>query len=205
MMKGLERGSKLLKSAGINPHTSLLKGNPPKQIMKYMAANNIDLLVLTRNPRSKVPSLEFGNVGDVLARRAPCPVLIVKGAADPTVKKILNPTDGKKDSIPAGRLAIALANHFNAELTKFYVGENESLGEEILTNAENAARRDGVSHISRSEVVKGDPADNIIAIADGYDLIVMGKGNKSFFKRDLLCLTSREVVAVANSPVLLVG
>ena len=202
--KALERAAGILRDNGIEPKVAYLKGNPAKLILRYVAANGIDLLVLNRNVRH-TPSLSFGRVGNILASRALCPVLFVKGTPEPSVRRILNPTDGGVDSVPAGRLAIALARHFDAGLTKFYIGSDPVAGAAILAEAEEDARRKGVTSVSLSEIVEGDQVKTILPELEDHDLVVMGKGKRSLFSRDLLCLTSREVVAVSKRPVMLVN
>ncbi|MCI0497768.1 MAG: universal stress protein [Thermoplasmata archaeon] len=205
MRKGLDECSAILRKAGIEPKVSLLSGDPATRVLRYISSNGIDLIVLRRKFEQTLPSPRLGKVGDVLASRALCPVLIVKGDPEPTIGKILNPTDGGTDSVPSGRLALALAKHFDARLTKLYVGDDPAAGKVLLSEAEGDARKHGVSSVMRTEIVKGDPSGIILKAIGDHDIIVMGKGIRSFLRRDHLCLTSREIVALSERPVLLVN
>lgn len=201
----IKEAREVLSKLGVEPITTIARGNPKKRILNYIIEKDIDLLVIRSRTRSGLPRITFGGVGDYIARRSPCPVLILNKPAVPKVKKILCPTDGKTHSEEAGEMAIVLARYFNASLTKFFVGVDAVRGESVLKAAEKRAREMGVSEVGRMEIVKGDPAGQILDTAGEFDLIVMGKGRRDMFRRDKLCMTSREVAAMSPVPVILVG
>lgn len=59
--------------------TALLAGEPEKEIVRYARDHPVDLLVLATHGRSGLKRLVLGSVADAVTRRAPCPVLVVRG------------------------------------------------------------------------------------------------------------------------------
>jgi nucleotide-binding universal stress UspA family protein len=55
-----------------------LEGAPVHEIVDFAQRENIDLIVMGSHGRTGLPRLLMGSVAEGVARRAPCPVLIVK-------------------------------------------------------------------------------------------------------------------------------
>ncbi len=201
----LHEAEDILGEVGIDPIVVHEKGDPAKAILRYIDKEHIDLMVLGTTTSAGFQRITFGRVGDKVAKKAKCPVLVISGPVDPHVNSILNPTDGQTHSVEAGETAIRLAKYFNAKLTKFYVGSDLDEGRRIVKEAEAKAKKLGVKEVGSIEIVKGDPAAQILDIGKEYDLIVMGNGRRGYLCRDTLCITSREVAAMAPAPVILVS
>lgn len=58
-----------------------LKGDPVREIVAFAEREQIDLIVMGSHGRTGLPRLLMGSVAEGVARRAPCPVLIVKQPA----------------------------------------------------------------------------------------------------------------------------
>jgi|SRR3989304_4413145 len=55
-----------------------LEGGPIHEIVEFAEREHIDLIVIGSHGRTGLPRLLMGSVAEGVARRAPCPVLIVK-------------------------------------------------------------------------------------------------------------------------------
>ena len=56
--------------------TSVIEGDPAGEILSYIAAKNIDAVVVGRRGRSSLARLLLGSVSQKLASLAPCVVII---------------------------------------------------------------------------------------------------------------------------------
>ncbi|OPZ30366.1 MAG: Universal stress protein [Lentisphaerae bacterium ADurb.BinA184] len=63
--------------AGIGFQPEYRVGKDWQEILKFADGQRIDLIVMGRHGRSGLEKVFFGNVTERVARRAPCPVLIV--------------------------------------------------------------------------------------------------------------------------------
>lgn len=135
--------------------------------------------------------------------------------------RIVVPVDGSKTSDKAMQYAVNMAKHYGASITLIHVvpsivraysevpllvptKEFEEEGREILRKAEESIRAQGVQ--VKSEIVRGNPAEEILRFADGIsaDLIVMGSRGLSAIKAFLMGSVSHKVAAHAKCPVLIV-
>ena len=86
IMREMEKESKsllisaliLVQSAGIESYAIIGKGYPANEIVRIAKEENVDLIVIGSNNPSLFARLLFGSISHSVARRAPCPVLIVK-------------------------------------------------------------------------------------------------------------------------------
>lgn len=189
-----------------NVVTRALRGKPASQIASYAHQENVDLVVLGTSTKSGVVKFTFGHVGENLIRILRPPILIINQEVE--IRKparILSPTDGGIHSKEAGKVALFMANYFNASLHKFFVGSDRELGKRVLDAAEEWAHEVGVEEVTKMAISEHDPAEDILRLADDFDMIVMGKGKKTFLRRDILGATSREVAALSPIAVLLIG
>ncbi|HID72048.1 MAG TPA: hypothetical protein EYP29_04815 [Thermoplasmata archaeon] len=202
----LQDAKRILDQKGIEATYIKKRGNPAKEILKYINLNRMDLVTLGSSAQRGIAKLTFGHVGEPVIKKALCPVLVLnKNGRFERPNTILNPTDGKTHSVEAGILATSLANYFGATLHKCYVGRDKEFGEKVLRESSELARQMGVKEVDVCELFEGDPAEWILKRTDMHDMIVIGKGRKSLFKKNLLGFTSREVAALSPIPVFLVG
>lgn len=189
-----------------NVVTRALRGKPANLIASYAHRESVDLVVLGTSTKSGVVKFTFGHVGENLIRILRPPILIINQEVE--IRKpshILSPTDGGIHSKEAGKVALFITNYFKASLFKFFIGSNREVGKRVLDAAEVWAREVGVKEVTKMEISMHDPAEDILRLAADYDMIVMGKGKKTFLRRDILGNTSREVAALSPIAVLLVG
>lgn len=69
--------------AGAAVASHVVPGQPEDEIPRFAAAHHVDLLVLATHGRSGLRRLVLGSVAEAVARRAPCPVLVVRGGGAP--------------------------------------------------------------------------------------------------------------------------
>jgi nucleotide-binding universal stress UspA family protein len=144
-------------------------------------------------------------------------------------KKILCPTDFSEPSFRSLEVANEIALHFGSELilvhtirpvpvlagtdpaagvaaSGFDVGDYQErmkiLAEEML--AREASERITEDVVSRTEVLRGKPAEEIVAFAeqDGVDAIVIATHGRSGWRRFVFGSVAEKVVRFATCPVL---
>lgn len=139
----------------------------------------------------------------------------------PRYKLILNPTDGSASSERATAHAIYLAKETGAELLVLHVVETtivwytgtlyqqmvdrlREYGNEVLKNALERAKEEGVA--ARSMMMDGHSGTVIVRVAEreGADLIVMGALGRSMVEKVLVGSISRYVVRHAPCAICLV-
>jgi nucleotide-binding universal stress UspA family protein len=64
--------------AGVRYETKILHGEPGPEIVKYANENKVDLIVLGSRGLNALQELVLGSVSHKVAKRAHCPVMIVK-------------------------------------------------------------------------------------------------------------------------------
>ena len=203
------------------------------EILRQIAAEDADLLVLGTHGRSGFHRLFLGSVTEKTIRRAPCPTLVVPPRA-PVVspdariqfRRILCPVDFSNSSLGALEYAISLAEETDARLTLLHVidlppelRENALVADldvnRIRASAEAEARRRLRRLIPepvrtcctvQTAVVEGGPYRQVLrqAEADGSDLIVIGVHGRGAVDLLLFGSTTHHVVRSAHCPVLIV-
>jgi nucleotide-binding universal stress UspA family protein len=71
----------------------LLDGDPAEMIAKAAADTNADLIVLGTHGRSGLTRLVMGSVAEEVLRRAPCPVLTIRGMVKAPVEETVDETE----------------------------------------------------------------------------------------------------------------
>lgn len=131
--------------------------------------------------------------------------------------RVLVPVDGSKGSYAALKVGMEFAERFGGELAVLVVTPelafDEAIQEELQVLMERSSREilEGASRAAaqagmRAEelLARGDPAEEILRHARGYDLIVMGSRGLSGLKRILLGSVSGHVLDRAPCSVLVV-
>jgi nucleotide-binding universal stress UspA family protein len=100
----------------------------PGFIAAYVAANDIDLIVMTTHGRGGLTRFWLGSVADALIRLSPAPILLLRSrdaAAEPrqaaTLRRFLIPLDGSARSEAVVAPALALGQLLGAEYTLLHV------------------------------------------------------------------------------------
>ncbi|MEK4436213.1 universal stress protein [Paenibacillus sp. FSL K6-2862] len=76
-LEQLQQGKSKLESAGINPKTVHLKGNPAHEILRYARDTEQQLIIIGSRGLSGIKEIMLGSVSHKVSQLAICPVLIV--------------------------------------------------------------------------------------------------------------------------------
>lgn len=68
----------LAKAAGVHYETKVIRGEPGPSIVKYANENNYDLIIVGSRGLNVLQEMVLGSVSHKVAKRANCPVMIVK-------------------------------------------------------------------------------------------------------------------------------
>jgi len=209
--------------------TDVVVGDPRAEIVRMADEWPADLIVLGARGLGRIKRLLLGSVSLAVARHAPCPVLVVKGRPR-KLASVLVAMDGSDDSLQAVRFlqSFALLRRTKVRLLSVVErlpypttapgairGQLRRMLEELEAERrgeldkvlERAAAQldDKLTRVTRSTPT-GNPADEIIAAANGYDtdLVVVGARGKGGMARLLLGSVSEKVLRDARCPVLIV-
>jgi nucleotide-binding universal stress UspA family protein len=93
-MAGLEQRLRLLRKSapGLRAVGRVVEGSPVDQILRAVAAENCDMIVMGMHGRTGAERSAMGSVSEEVVRRAACPVLTVK---DPTTVPASEPSSGE--------------------------------------------------------------------------------------------------------------
>jgi nucleotide-binding universal stress UspA family protein len=66
-------------TSGANIRTEIARGKSHTTVLRFAAANHVDLIVIGKHGRSQLDYFLFGSVTERVIRRAACPVIVVPG------------------------------------------------------------------------------------------------------------------------------
>lgn len=201
---------------------SVQSDTPADEIVKE-ATLNYDLVVLESESLSKGTSV-FGSVIDLVAKKSPCPLLIVRESdksQDWNLRRILIPTTGTGHTAKAAELGILIAKACSADVTTLFVDKGESHlsfknlsedNEQSETRARDIVEQ--VAALAAAFSVEVDvkvsrsvnAADEIIRVAKdcNADLIVLG-ANIRPTKRLFLGTTVKDVINKSHCHVVILS
>lgn len=195
--------------------------SPSGGILTYADENAIDLIVMGTLGRRGAQRMLTGTVAERVVREAPCPVLTIRKRSPQAVNHILVPVDFSERSKSAIPVAEALAQIYDADVTLFFVIDEDSvpmahvpllgpvrvsrdviierfkkLMEEIVE--ENQSDRVEVM----GEVIIGQPAKDILERAEqDIDMIVISTHGRTGFERIFLGSVAEKIVRRAPGAV----
>ncbi|WP_163539107.1 universal stress protein [Gracilibacillus sp. YIM 98692] len=76
--KQFDEAERLAKETGINYKVKILHGEPGPSIVNYANKNNVDIVIIGSRGLNGLQEFVLGSVSHKVAKRANCPVLIVK-------------------------------------------------------------------------------------------------------------------------------
>lgn len=227
VLESVERqGQELLEDAGARAaaagltYTTILKwGNVAEAILQTAAEEHCDLIILGARRVTGLKRLMVGGTTNVVASKAPQPVLVVKHPPPSTTSRlwhrVLVATGGSPWSDVALDEALLLAQAHQLEVCLLHVDSARprhsddliiatSGGKNILSLAEARAAAAGVTYQAR--LTYGNIADAIIETATSAqcEVIILGSRGLTGWKRLMLGSTSNAVAAKASLPVCIV-
>ncbi len=213
---------------GLEVTTTLAEGRPASEIVRRAAEDAIDLVVVGARGHGTLERMLLGSVSAEVVERAPCPVLVARGAA---TGRIVVGADGSPASVFAVEFlgACGLWRHATVRATTvidvpaaWWLGITPidavvAPGTYVSVQAEATAHawdmaNDAVARLAAegfaadAEVREGDAASGLIAGAHtwGAGLIVVGTRGHGLLKRLLMGSTARNVLHHAPMSVLVV-
>jgi nucleotide-binding universal stress UspA family protein len=204
-----------LKDLKIKP--ILTSGLLEDELVKAVAQNKIDLVVLGTHGRTGIRRLVLGSVAEAVSRVATCPVLTIgpdlPGTDNVKIRRILVPTDFSETSTSILPYVQELAGSYGASITFLHViPADATVNVNARLLAEDARRT--LKRVFRAEcgalkpqflIEFGEPAEAILraALENKADLIAMGIKN-AFTGIRLRTSVAYRVMASAQCPVLTV-
>jgi nucleotide-binding universal stress UspA family protein len=191
-------------------------GEPAQVIINAIERERVSLVAMSTHGRSGLDRLRFGSVAESVARRAPVPVLLVRGPVDwsPTAgARILVPLDGSPDSEAVLPVVERIATARQLAVRLLHVVEPvglEALAGEVLPGmerylAEVAGRLEARGLEVGCSVQSGSPVEVIEREADGFppSLVAMSTHGRTGLNRLLMGSVAERVVRAVRAPVLL--
>jgi nucleotide-binding universal stress UspA family protein len=195
-----------------------LKGHGVVELLRFSWKRQIDLVLVEKNVEKDHDAHDLQ--AEKIARKAPCPVLLVPSAAKPMIKKILVPVDFSQNSQLALEAALRVASAAKikdiAALHVYHVpvgfARTGKSYEEFSIIMEDNARFGYESFIDRVETGNVDvtplflqdenPAASIQTVVktQGIDLLVIG--NKGKQTSLLLGSVSERLIRITQVPLL---
>jgi len=221
----LEEGARRLAGSGRSLERVVLHGRPASVILEHARKWPADLVVVGSRGHGPIATMLLGSVSAEVVEHAGCPVLV---ARQPRLNRLVLAHDGSSDARRAEELLSAwpifervavevisvapggaawrsnLAPGIAAELEDHGRLAEAALDEYRLIADQAAARLRSAGLRATSLVGQGDPAEGIIAAAEGSqaDLIVTGSHGRTGVTRVLLGSVARNVTLHAGCSVL---
>ncbi|MFW5917308.1 MAG: universal stress protein [Halorubrum sp.] len=216
--EALRRYRSTVEDAGFSVETHVVRGTPHRRINGIAGSVGADLVMVGSRGKSPLENRVIGSTARNLARTTVVPLLvdrIERGVDDPETirrhlfKRTLFATDFSENAERAFR-SFEYLRHATEEVTLVHVEspkDDTSGGDDPEARlAELTERLDDWGLDVRSEVRRGDPAEEILAAEEEHDpsTLLLGSRGRSRLRRLLLGSVSEDVVARAKGNVFLV-
>ncbi len=215
----------------IRAQGNVVVGNPAEEIIKYVAENDVDLVMLSTHGRSGIGSWDLGSVATKVIHASHAPIWLVPSELREEVildtlpmRTLVIPLSGSKQSEAVIPHAVAVAKQRGGEsqLIFLYVDDQDyivvsrsALHDREEHRARMQAYLDGVAEsvkedglAARGEMLTGDPAPTIIEFLkeNPAQLIAMAtRGHTGLSRMVFGSVTENVVHLVKKTPMLLVG
>ena len=217
--RGLDRYRAVIEAAGFDVETHVVRGTPYRRLNGIAETVHADLSVVGSRGQSPLENRVVGSTARNLARTTVVPLLVnrVERAADnPDVlrehlfQRVLFATDFSEHAERAFD-AFSYLRHTAEEATLVHVrSPKDDEPDGGVTPAERLAERastlEGWGIETRTELRRGDPAEEILAVEAeaAPSTVLVGSKGRSRIRRLLLGSVSEEIVARATGNVFLV-
>jgi nucleotide-binding universal stress UspA family protein len=190
--------------------TEELEGRPASVLRELAGSWDADLVILGTRGFSPIRSLLLGSTSAELAERAPCSVLVVRGAGH---RRLVIGTDGSRAATAMPSVLCRWELFRGTTATVLGVAPtadpddpDEATREFSLATRRLAARLQTCGVDARDEVRIGDPAGVLIEVARSgdADIVALGPHGRSGVRDLVLGSTARNVLQHAGCSVLLV-
>jgi nucleotide-binding universal stress UspA family protein len=216
--------------AASRAHIAVVDGDPAREILEFTRTRGVDLLILGARRRDAFERLFVPSVSETVLREAPCSVLAIGDAATRRAQtaehappRVLCAVDLSPTSLNTLQVAAELARSGGRALTVLHVIDPaqtppplpmppEDVGELSHKQAavayerlDDLVARAGLNDVGIETLVAfGQIPNQIVGAgsASGADVIVLGGRSRHFRGRSFLRPTAREVLALAQRPIL---
>jgi len=216
--QALRRYSSTVEDAGFDVETHVVRGTPHRRINGIASSVGADMVLVGSRGKSPLENRVIGSTARNLARTTVVPLLvdrIERGVDEPEpvrrhlFKRTLFATDFSENAERAFR-AFEYLRHATDEVTLVHVEspkDDTSGGDDPQRRLDELVERlDELDLDARTEVRRGDPADEILAAEEEHNpsTLLLGSRGRSRLRRLLLGSVSEEVVTRATGNVFLV-
>ncbi|GJL68509.1 MAG: hypothetical protein NPIRA06_11440 [Nitrospirales bacterium] len=200
----------ILEQRSLNTKSIVVEGLPGAEILQAMKDYQIDLIVLGTRGLSNVKRFLLGSTSDWVMREATCSVLLVreklsKVTMGKSPAKILLATDGSSVALSTVDMLGLLAGKTPPKVTVAHVvgkpaylegwfwGKGKAAFKQLAEQVSENAQKEGASHLEEMSqrvedlgmevdtvLTKGDPAEEIIKIAERSKAKLIMVGSKGF-------------------------
>jgi nucleotide-binding universal stress UspA family protein len=197
---------RLVRCTPITVETETLIGDAAANLLESERSDGIDLVVMCSHGRGGLARMALGSVADQLLHYGTTPLLLVRGFGDDlSLQQAIVPLDGSPHAEQVLPVLQELVPALVQDVTLLRVidKEEERPGAEFyLAGIAQQLPRIGVSW--HYEVVEGDPAQAIVAVAGLHGLVVMATHGRSGLARWALGSVADRVAHGGVAGVLLV-
>ncbi|MFI5350521.1 MAG: universal stress protein [Elusimicrobiota bacterium] len=194
-------------TVGAAPKVSIVVGDPVRVILRQARLRRADLIVMGTHGRTGLKRALAGSVAEAVARRAPVPVLAVRGK-DSSIGSILSPVNFTDYSYFGFTYAAALAAGLGARLTALHVHVdpiwNGNPQHKFAKLQESLPSELRATFRTLVETGENEATQGILNAGARHDLIVLVAHEKSSVKAKLLGTTAERVLRHALTSVLVV-
>ena len=220
----LDKGEKILKDLGIgmNIEKLIVEGDPAHEILRIAEEKGFSTIVMARRGLSEIIEFLLGSITNKVVHGASRQTVYVVGQKilrDKTcpIPKILVPVDGSSYSMKGAEHAACLASELKASINSVTLLrvinlalfekrlkegiDPEEEAEKILEEAKSIFLQAEIPEsFITTKIRLGQPAEEILKEADGYNLIVMGRKGRTATKDFLLGGVSAIVIHRCQNP-----
>lgn len=215
--RALERYRTVMEDAGFAVETHVVRGTPHRRINGVAETVHADMTIVGSRGQSPLENRVIGSTARNLARTTVTPLLVnrIQRATDePDVlhehlfERMLYATDFSENAQQAFD-AFSYLRHATEEATLVHVESPKEPDHDEDPSArlgDLAGRLEDWGIDTRTELRRGDPADEILAVEEAVtpSTVLIGSRGRSRLRRLLLGSVSEDIVARANGNVMLV-
>jgi nucleotide-binding universal stress UspA family protein len=220
----LDEGEKILRDlgVGIGIEKLIVEGVPAHEIIRIADEKGFSTVIMARRGLSEIMEFLLGSITSKVVHAAVKQTVYIIGQKilrDKTcpVPKILVPVDGSSYSLKGAEHAACLAAEVKTSLSNVTLLrvinlalfekrlkegiDPEGEAEKILEEAKSIFLQAGVpERLISTKIRLGQPAEEILKEADGYNLVVMGRKGRTALKDFLLGGVSSTVLHRCQNP-----
>ncbi|WP_342349314.1 universal stress protein [uncultured Nitrospira sp.] len=200
----------IVEESALTVKSLVMEGLPGAEILQAVKDYGIDLVILGTRGLSNVKRFLLGSTSDWVMREAPCSVLLVREKLSKVMKgkaaaKILLATDGSSVALSTvdilgllacktpPKLTVAHVVGKPAYLEGWYWGKGKAAFKQLTAQLLEKSHKEGASHLKEisqrvkdlgmevdTVLTKGDPAEEIVKIAERSKTKLIMVGSKGF-------------------------